>query len=104
LPSLDNLITNAIKFTEEGFVKLSVSYDASGEMTSVQFSIEDSGIGIEKADLDKLFLPFVQVDQSTTRIYGGSGLGLSIARKVCFLCYTAYLLGYGIAIYFLTIH
>jgi K+-sensing histidine kinase KdpD len=52
-------------------------------MVSVQFLVEDSGIGIEKEHLDKLFLPFVQADQSTTRIYGGSGLGLSIARKVC---------------------
>jgi signal transduction histidine kinase len=56
----------------------------------VQFLIEDSGIGIERQDLDKLFLPFVQADQSTTRIYGGSGLGLSIARKVFILLYWPY--------------
>lgn len=80
--SLDNLITNAVKFTQHGFVKLSASFGSSDTMVSVQFLVEDSGIGIEKKDLDKLFLPFVQVDQSTTRMYGGSGLGLSIARKV----------------------
>lgn len=62
---------------------MSASFQMSGGMVSVTFLIEDSGIGIAKKDLDKLFLPFVQVDQSTTRIYGGSGLGLSIARKVC---------------------
>jgi signal transduction histidine kinase len=59
----------------------------SGGMVSVQFLVEDSGIGIEIQQLDKLFLPFVQADQSTTRIYGGSGLGLSIARKVCVVFY-----------------
>jgi two-component system sensor histidine kinase/response regulator len=53
-------------------------------MIGVQFLVEDSGIGIENQQLDKLFLPFVQVDQSTTQIYGGSGLGLSIARNVHF--------------------
>ncbi|KIW00251.1 uncharacterized protein PV09_08142 [Verruconis gallopava] len=79
---LENLLTNAMKFTSQGYVKLSTSYHKCGDMVRVEFLIEDTGIGIEKEDVDKLFLPFVQADQSTTRIYGGSGLGLSIARKM----------------------
>lgn len=80
--SLDNLITNAIKFTTQGFVKLSATCQLSGSTALLEVMIEDSGIGIDQQDLGKLFHPFVQADQSTTRIYGGSGLGLSIAKKV----------------------
>jgi signal transduction histidine kinase len=85
---LSNLLTNALKFTKEGTVKLSVSSTAItpqmiGEETLVvQFIIEDTGIGIEKRVLDKLFRPFSQGDPSTARLYGGTGLGLTISKNV----------------------
>jgi CheY-like chemotaxis protein len=85
---LSNLLTNALKFTKEGTVHLSVSARPMSpqvigdEMVEVQFIIEDTGIGIEKHVLDKLFRPFSQGDSSTARLYGGTGLGLTISRNV----------------------
>jgi signal transduction histidine kinase len=84
---LSNLLTNALKFTEEGTVKLLVSATRinpciGDETLEVQFVIEDTGIGIEKSVLDKLFRPFSQGDSSTARLYGGTGLGLTISRNV----------------------
>ncbi|KAL2063854.1 hypothetical protein VTL71DRAFT_4348 [Oculimacula yallundae] len=88
---LSNLLTNALKFTKKGSVKLIVSSallepDKSGnEGINVQFLIEDTGIGIEKSVLDKLFQPFSQGDSSTARLYGGTGLGLTISRNLALL-------------------
>lgn len=84
---LSNLLTNALKFTKEGSVKLTVSStlieDESGQDTvSVRFLIEDTGIGIKQSVLDKLFKPFSQGDSSTARLYGGTGLGLTISKNV----------------------
>lgn len=86
---LSNLLTNALKFTREGYVKLVVSCVTQGiplgdedETIEVQFLIEDTGIGIEKSVLDKLFKPFSQGDSSTARLYGGTGLGLTISKNV----------------------
>jgi signal transduction histidine kinase len=85
---LSNLLTNALKFTKEGSVHLSVSAStmsprmAGEETLEVRFIIEDTGIGIEKHVLDKLFRPFSQGDSSTARLYGGTGLGLTISRNV----------------------
>ncbi|KAI9049423.1 hypothetical protein LZ554_006457 [Drepanopeziza brunnea f. sp. 'monogermtubi'] len=84
---LSNLLTNALKFTKQGAVKLTVTSTLvdleSGEDTlKVQFIIEDTGIGIEKKVLDKLFIPFNQGDSSTARLYGGTGLGLTISRNL----------------------
>ena len=76
---LANLIGNAVKFTERGSVKLRVE-NAQGGM--VHFSVEDSGIGIEPETLAQLFQPFFQGDSSTTRRFGGTGLGLVIARQL----------------------
>ncbi len=75
---LTNLLTNAVKFTKNGFVKLTVSYIDS----QVKFSVEDSGIGISKAQQKKLFEPFVQAEASTTRRFGGTGLGLAICQSI----------------------
>jgi len=85
---LSNLLTNALKFTKEGSVKTKVTstvthLNATGEETiEVQFVIEDTGIGIEKSVLEKLFKPFSQGDGSTARLYGGTGLGLAISSNV----------------------
>ena len=73
-----NLVGNAIKFTERGEVRLRVSADAS----LITFHVEDTGMGISPAALLTLFEPFVQADSSTTRRFGGSGLGLSIVRRL----------------------
>jgi len=76
---LVNLISNAIKFTEKGGVKATIS--CVGE-DIYRFEVVDSGIGISKEQIEKLFQPFVQADSSTTRKYGGSGLGLSISKQL----------------------
>ena len=78
-----NLIGNAIKFTETGEIKLltSVSSEENGKL-EIQFSITDTGIGIPKDKLNKLFKSFSQVDASTTRQYGGTGLGLAISKQL----------------------
>jgi signal transduction histidine kinase/CheY-like chemotaxis protein len=78
-----NLLTNAIKFTERGFIQLTVGGQAlNSEKFTLEVEIKDTGIGIAKENLDKLFSPFTQEDASTTRKYGGTGLGLSISKKI----------------------
>jgi PAS domain S-box-containing protein len=74
-----NLLANAIKFTERGEVELSIRrVDAAGEGCRLCFTVRDTGIGIAPDTLERLFQPFAQADASTTRRFGGSGLGLSI--------------------------
>jgi signal transduction histidine kinase/CheY-like chemotaxis protein len=75
---LYNLLSNAVKFTEAGEVSLIVA--APGDVLTLV--VADSGIGIAPQDMDRLFHRFQQVDSSTTRRYGGSGLGLSICREL----------------------
>ncbi|KAH8593804.1 hypothetical protein B0O99DRAFT_514983 [Bisporella sp. PMI_857] len=88
---LSNLLTNALKFTSEGTVSLSVTSQVLGleqfgeESVEITFVIQDTGIGIEKEVLDKLFTPFRQGDASTARLYGGTGLGLTISRNLATL-------------------
>ncbi|MFK7924120.1 MAG: ATP-binding protein [Bacteroidia bacterium] len=80
---LNNLIGNGIKFTEEGFVSLSVrKYERSSAENLIHFMVQDTGIGIPKEQVSKLFQPFTQVDASTTRKYGGTGLGLAITARL----------------------
>ncbi len=79
---LTNLLGNAIKFTEEGRVRLEAAPVREGEREMVAFSVEDTGIGIPQEALRFIFEPFRQVDGSYTRRYGGTGLGLSISRKL----------------------
>jgi len=71
-----NLISNAAKFTEEGFIRLT----AEATPTEVVISVADSGIGIPPEKVKRIFEPFTQVDASTTRRAGGTGLGLSISK------------------------
>jgi signal transduction histidine kinase len=75
---LVNLLGNAIKFTEGGHVSLT----AHREGASVLFEVEDTGMGIDRAHLERIFDPFWQVEQSNVRTHGGSGLGLSVARQL----------------------
>ncbi len=80
---LINLISNAIKFTDKGEVKVSIKLTSeNSEFVTIYFSVKDSGIGISKEQLNKLFQLFTQADSSTTRKYGGTGLGLSISKKL----------------------
>lgn len=78
-----NLLNNAIKFTEQGEITLSVdSVGASGTDTLIRFKVKDTGIGIAKDNQSHLFEAFSQADISMTRKYGGSGLGLSICQQI----------------------
>ena len=80
---LNNLVSNAIKFTEQGNIILRVHLeDHTDETVMLTFSVIDSGIGIQKSSLATLFDPFIQEDGSTTRKYGGTGLGLSISKQL----------------------
>ncbi|MGB1017271.1 MAG: ATP-binding protein, partial [Nannocystaceae bacterium] len=82
--TLVNLISNAIKFTSEGEIVVSVeahTRDADGEV-EIHFAISDTGIGIPQAKIPGLFDAFVQEDASTTRRFGGTGLGLTICRRL----------------------
>ena len=78
-----NLISNALKFTEKGEVVVRVSeHKDSDGGNMLQFSVSDSGIGIPAEKLESIFASFTQVDSSTTRKYGGTGLGLTISRSL----------------------
>ena len=80
---LTNLLGNAIKFTEHGQISLEVKQTQSGDFgVLLTFTVTDSGIGMTQEQVKNLFQPFVQADNSITRRFGGSGLGLSISRKL----------------------
>jgi signal transduction histidine kinase/DNA-binding response OmpR family regulator len=78
-----NLVGNAIKFTDQGEILTSIKLNhKKGTKYELEFSVKDSGIGIPKDKMHKLFTSFSQVDSSTTRRYGGTGLGLAISAKL----------------------
>ncbi|MCL2820842.1 MAG: ATP-binding protein [Oscillospiraceae bacterium] len=80
---LINLLSNAVKFTNIGTVKLLATVTKSDENhISVLFEVKDSGIGMSQSQIDSIFDPFVQADDSITRKYGGTGLGLTISKSV----------------------
>ncbi|MCH7990507.1 MAG: response regulator [Planctomycetes bacterium] len=80
---LINLLGNAIKFTEEGHVKLAVRLlEKDSAEPKLQFSVMDSGIGMTEQQLSNIFQPFMQGDSSVTRKYGGTGLGLTISKRL----------------------
>lgn len=79
---LTNLVNNATKFTENGEITLSLRCKSiANDKVTILFSVEDTGIGMTKEQLGRLFQTFSQADGSTTRKYGGSGLGLTIAKS-----------------------
>ena len=80
---LINLVDNAIKFTHEGTIVVRADVrEQTTESILLEFSVSDTGIGIRPEDQERIFSPFTQADASTTRNYGGSGLGLTISRKL----------------------
>ncbi|MBT1699687.1 response regulator [Fulvivirgaceae bacterium PWU4] len=79
---LYNLIGNAIKFTNRGFIKLTVNTVDEGSHVSCAFEVTDSGIGIEKSDLDRIFNQFEQANTLIAKNYGGTGLGLTIVKSL----------------------
>jgi two-component system, sensor histidine kinase and response regulator len=80
---LTNFVNNAVKFTERGEIRLNIEQlERTGEKVQLKFSVRDSGIGMTKEQAAKLFQPFTQADMSTTRKHGGTGLGLTICRRL----------------------
>ncbi|MCX8083709.1 MAG: response regulator [Calditerrivibrio sp.] len=82
---LSNLLSNSIKFTEEGNITIEIKLlNKSSDLSKVlvRFSVKDTGIGINDTDKEKIFRPFTQADISITRKYGGTGLGLTISKKL----------------------
>lgn len=80
---LSNIISNAIKFTQEGYVSVRIDLISKKEHTcKIEFSIEDTGIGIKKDKQKQIFSAFSQADNSISREFGGTGLGLSISAKI----------------------
>ena len=75
-----NLCNNAVKFTEKGGVKVKVSFNIKDNMLNVE--VIDSGVGLSSEQIDKIFNPFTQADTSTTRQYGGTGLGLHLSQQL----------------------
>jgi signal transduction histidine kinase/CheY-like chemotaxis protein len=77
-----NLTSNAVKFTETGFVRIDVTTRQNNDKSELVFAVEDTGIGISDSAIKRLFVAFEQADGSTVRRFGGSGLGLSICKRL----------------------
>ena len=78
-----NLVSNAVKFTETGDIRVKIELNHQMEnLVSLHFSVSDTGIGLSPQQIDRLFQPFSQADSSITRKYGGTGLGLSICKQL----------------------
>lgn len=80
---LYNLLSNAAKFSSEGEICLTADLDNTDDGSWITFSVADTGIGMTDEQLQRLFQPFIQADDSTTRRFGGTGLGLALTRRFC---------------------
>jgi len=80
---LMNLIDNAAKFTDTGYIRISTDLECKNEKEYIQISVEDNGIGIENDKLDHIFAAFAQADDSLSRKHGGTGIGLTVTRRLC---------------------
>ncbi len=87
-----NLLSNAIRFTERGEVRLIVAFRPDPRQPQLQFDVTDTGIGMDPQQAGRLFQPFTQADASTTRRFGGTGLGLTISKRL------AHMLGGDVAL------
>ncbi len=80
---ITNLVSNAVKFTDRGEVRVRVTaVEKTGEKVKLRFSVEDTGMGMTREQSARLFQPFTQADTSTTRKHGGTGLGLTISKRI----------------------
>ena len=80
---LTNLVNNAVKFTDHGEIRVSIEpLERTGEKVQLKLSVRDTGIGMTAEQSARLFQPFTQADMSTTRKHGGTGLGLTISRRL----------------------
>ena len=79
---LSNLVSNAVKFTHEGRVRITVAASGRGESVELQVEVADTGIGMDAEQQARVFQPFRQADVSTNRTFGGTGLGLAIAHQL----------------------
>ena len=77
---LINIASNAVKFTEQGLITLDITYDSDSQL--IEFAIQDSGIGMSEREVERVFKPFEQADATTTRRFGGTGLGLCISKNL----------------------
>jgi signal transduction histidine kinase len=83
---LNNLLSNAVKFTSSGEISFDVNVlSCEQNLVTLEFRVKDTGIGISKDQLDNLFNPFTQADNSITKKYGGTGLGLTISKRLAHL-------------------
>jgi PAS domain S-box-containing protein len=80
---LFNLISNSAKFTTDGTITVGASREIRGDIPWIRFSVRDTGIGIPEDKLDHIFQEFSQADESTTRDFGGTGLGLALTKRFC---------------------
>ncbi len=80
-----NLLSNAAKFTEHGTITVKISRETIDQQAWVSFKVADTGIGMSQEQVRKLFQAFTQADASTTRKYGGTGLGLALSHRLCHL-------------------
>ena len=81
--ALLNLMSNANKFTERGSISIDARQGQENGCDRVTIAVVDTGIGMTPEQMDKLFQEFSQADASTTRKYGGTGLGLTISKRFC---------------------
>jgi len=82
---MSNLVSNAIKFTQHGSVIIDISYESiSLTRTAIKINVTDTGIGMNSKQQQSIFKAFAQADQSTTRLYGGTGLGLVICQRLAY--------------------